>query len=404
MSSHNLTDKQAQAFLAQAPIGAKLADGEGLYLYKRNHGCCWRIRYRLSGKERLYTIGDYPAYSLKSAREELFSVKKLVAEGIDPVLNRKLRVVENQNNLANSLNEVADAWFGKQQHEWSDIHYKKSRRAYERDIAPTLGHLPVAKITSPLIFEALKTVWSRGAKETAHRILQHLQGIFQYAVASGFCANNPATAVTELLPSKRPQGHMHAVLSTIELQEIFRRAELAHLETETRLAHKLCAFTAMRISNVVEARWEEFDLEADVPVWSIPREKMKTKSKLVNHRIPIHEPLLTELRNWKKVCRANKGYVFPSDNQVGHLTREAVEKAYRVTLKLKGLHTPHGWRAALATLARDHGFDRDVVSLALDHVHDNKTEVAYDRGERFKQRVELFRWWASLLTSTGEDL
>ena len=88
MSSHNLTDKQAQAFLAQAPIGAKLADGEGLYLYKRNHGCCWRIRYRLSGKERLYTIGDYPAYSLKSAREELFSVRKLVAEGIDPVLNR----------------------------------------------------------------------------------------------------------------------------------------------------------------------------------------------------------------------------------------------------------------------------------------------------------------------------
>ena len=37
--------------------------------------------------------------------------------------------------------------------------------------------------------------------------------------------------------------------------------------------------------------------------------------------------------------------------------------------------------------------------LALDHAHDNEVARAYDRGERFTQRVELFNWWGEQLAA-----
>lgn len=58
-----------------------------------------------------------------------------------------------------------------------------------------------------------------------------------------------------------------------------------------------------------------------------------------------------------------------------------------------------GWRSAFSTLARNEGFARDVVELALDHAHDNEVARAYDRGERFTQRVELFKWWGEQLAA-----
>ncbi len=79
--------------------------------------------------------------------------------------------------------------------------------------------------------------------------------------------------------------------------------------------------------------------------------------------------------------------------------RKSIEKDYRVTLGLEGKHSPHGWRSAFSTLARDHGFARDVVELALDHAHDSEVARADDRGERFTQRVQLFNWWGEQLAA-----
>ncbi len=57
------------------------------------------------------------------------------------------------------------------------------------------------------------------------------------------------------------------------------------------------------------------------------------------------------------------------------------------------------WRSSSSTLARDNGTARDVVELALDHVHDNEVARAYDRGERFDERVKLFDWWGKQLAA-----
>jgi len=52
-----------------------------------------------------------------------------------------------------------------------------------------------------------------------------------------------------------------------------------------RMAHCLCAFSAARISNVVEAKWREFNLESDVATWIIPRAKMKSRDRHHDHKV-----------------------------------------------------------------------------------------------------------------------
>ena len=392
-----LSDKAVKAFVAKAERGKKLADGGGLHLFiTPAGGSTWRIKYRLDGKEKIYSIGPYPLVPLAGARAELTEVKSLLLEGKDPVDNRRINRAAHAASSDNTFQFVAQEWLTMQRKEWSVTHHTKSSRAFERDIYPKLGKLPIASITPAMVATAIQDINKRDVLETATRILQHLNGVFRYAQAKGLCRDNPAAPAREVLPRKKDSGRMPALLDYVALGEVLRRAQLARLSPSVHLAHRLCAFTASRIGNIVNAEWSEFQLDGEQPVWTIPRAKMKVTNRDIDHRVPLCNEIAEELRRWQAMI-GKKGYVFPSPAGGKHIGRESIEKAYRVTLSLAGKHSPHGWRSAFSTLARDQGFERDVVELALDHAHDNEVARAYDRGERFVQRVELFNWWGAQL-------
>jgi len=58
-------------------------------LVKPNGGKYFRLDYRIHGKRKTYAIGVYPETSLKKARQIRDTVKKQIAEGIDPMLEKK---------------------------------------------------------------------------------------------------------------------------------------------------------------------------------------------------------------------------------------------------------------------------------------------------------------------------
>lgn len=394
-----LTDKALKAFVAQMSHGKKLSDGGGLYLLITPSGSAsWRIKYRIEGKEKTYSIGNYPDVSLAAARIELREVKALLREHKDPVTERRVNRAASAACADNTFRAVAQDWLTMKQKEWSAGHHTKSARAFERDIYPALGNLPVASITPAMVAKAIEDIHKRDVLETATRILQHLNGVFRFAQAKGLCRDNPALPARELLPRKKDTGRMPALLDWNSLGDILRRAEAARLSPSVRMAHRLCAFTATRIGNVVDAEWKEFHLDDAQPVWIIPRKKMKVTTRDIDHRVPLSPEIADELRRWRDLF-GGKGYVFPSPQGGNHIGRESIEKVYRVTLALGGKHSPHGWRSAFSTLARDNGFARDVVELALDHAHDNAVARAYDRGERFDDRIKLLQWWGGQLAA-----
>ena len=409
MHTPTVTDKNVKAFASKGFLERDgkqiktLWDGGGLHLDITSAGSAvWRIKYRHDRKERSYTIGAYPKVGLKEARQERERVKALLREGRDPVQDRRLQVAAATTAAGNTFADIMRSWleYERNRKSWSLIHYTKSKRALERDVIPYLGKLPVADITPVMVTNMVKAITARGVRDTAAKILQHVTGVFEYAQAHGLRNDNPARPAQKVLPKADVTKRRPALLDWAQLGDVLRRAEAANLSRAVRMAHRLTAFTVARISNIVQAEWKEFDLDAEVPLWTIPRAKMKAHDRLHDHKVVLCPKIAEELREWREVM-GGKGYLFPGAAGGQHVTREALEKAYRVTLGLEDKHTPHGWRAAFATLARDESegnFGREVVELTLDHVADTDVARAYDRGERLTQRLKLMTWWGEQLT------
>jgi integrase len=395
-----------KAFLAAGPpIGRerKVSDGGGLYIVVTRKGASiWVLRFSLAGRPRNYSIGAYPVVTLEEARRQRDQIKAQIAQGVDPVAARRVRRATLAIASDNTFTTAYLAWLDKKAVEWSAIHLKTSKQAIERDVLPKLGRLPVGEITPALLTPVIEAIAKRGAVDTAYKILQHCSGIFRLSQAKGWCKDNPAIPIHEVLPRRKNGLGMPAVLDFPGLGEILRKADTARLSPAVRMAHRLAAFSTARMGNVTQAEWSEFHLDEETPYWLIPRRKMKAHDRPHDHKIILCRPIAQELLAWRTLMDGD-GYLFPTPTRAGNgdqpISREAVEKAYRETLGLKDRHTPHGWRAAFSTLAKDNGFSRDVVELALDHVHDNDVVRAYDRGERMAERIKLMDWWGDHLAA-----
>jgi hypothetical protein len=104
---------------------------------------------------------------------------------------------------------------------------------------------------------------------------------------------------------------MAALLEFPALGQVLRDAAEAtatsRLSPVVHLAHRLCAFTAARIGNVVETEWAELNLETTPPKWTIPRRKMKARDRHHDHVIILPESIAHELRAWRQAARSLAG-------------------------------------------------------------------------------------------------
>lgn len=350
--------------------------------------------HRYGEKQRRYAIG---AVSLAQARAERDVVKGLLREGVDPVAARRIRKASNVAASAETFEKIADQWLAKNKRFWSGIHYEKSTAAFARDVFPVIGRLPIADITPAVVASVITKIQKRGVDETASKILQHINGVFRYAQALGLRNDNPAEPVRELIPKKRVVTPRPAIIDITELRTVLDEADRADVSEQVRLCSRLVAFSASRIGPAVEAEWSEFNLDAPVPTWTIPRAKQKAKDRPHPHIVYFGPYFAAELRQWKKRT-GGKGYVFRGQQGRKFIGREAVEKLYADVLGLKGRMSPHSWRTAFSSLMRDAGHPRDVVELCLDHVRDPSAVLrAYDRGTRTDARIEVARAWDALL-------
>jgi hypothetical protein len=86
-----LTDVQIRkAKAADKPY--KLTDGGGLHVYVTSAGGkLWRLRYEFERKEKLLSIGPCPSVGLAETREVATNAKRLLREGKDPAVEKRLR-------------------------------------------------------------------------------------------------------------------------------------------------------------------------------------------------------------------------------------------------------------------------------------------------------------------------
>jgi hypothetical protein len=204
-SSSGLTDTKVKALKPESKA-YKVSDGAGLYLLVNPTGSkLWRLKYRIHGAEKVLSIGAYPDISIKMAREQRDEARRVIAQGGDPMADRKAAKVAERIALNNSFESIARTWWAAWSAHRAERHATYVIRRLEADVFPAIGDRPVAEIQAPELVDMVRTIAKRGALDMAARALQTTGQIFRYAIAHGHASRNPASDVkaSDILPSRR---------------------------------------------------------------------------------------------------------------------------------------------------------------------------------------------------------
>ena len=372
----------------------KLSDGKGLYLLVNPVGSkLWRCKYRVLGKEKVMSLGAYPEVSLAQARDCVAAARKKLATGIDPMVLRKADKVATRRAAENSFETVARLWWAHWKPARSDQHAGQVMRRFEANVFPHIGARPVAEIQAPELVAMLKSIEARGVNDLAKRALQTSGQVFRYAIAHGLAKRNPATDIkpSDVLASRQKQNL--ARIDGKELPQLLRHIEGYKGAATTRLAMKLMAMTFVRTTELIGARWEEFDLDA--ARWDIPAERMKMKTP---HIVPLSAQALNLLKTLQ-LLTGHSALLFPGErDHEKSMSNNTILKALE-RMGYKGRMTGHGFRGVASTLLHEMGFDHAHIELQLAHQERDEVSAAYNHATYLKQRSKMMQHWADYLDS-----
>jgi integrase len=380
----------------------KLFDGGGLHLLiNPAGGRLWRWKYRFAGAEKLMALGRYPEVSLADARERRDAARKRLANGIDPMAERKAERLKETTQAVGSFNSVAALWLEHWRDGKSARHADSVERRMKADILPCLGVRPIAGIEAPELVSMVKAIEGRGARDIAKRALETTGQIFRYAIAHGYARRNPASEIrpNDILKSARKVNY--ARVDAKELPALLKAIEVYKGTPVTRLAVKLMALTFVRTSELIGARWEEFDLEARR--WSIPASRMKMRTP---HIVPLSKQAMEVLDLLRTLSRADEpgaeDLLFPGERDSRRpISNMTILKSLE-RMGFKGRMTGHGFRGLASTVLHEQRYAHEHIELQLAHAPRNAVSAAYNHALYLEPRAKMMDDWANFLDRTRQ--
>lgn len=373
----------------------KLFDGAGLFLLIEPSGAKgWRLKYRYGGKEKLISLGVYPAIPLKKAREERDKYRGALERGIDPSLAKKSEKEEEAKKAATTFEAVAREW----QQTRSALAPKTAyvvRRRLELDILPPIGKVPVADLTPKMILNGvLRPMERRGAVELAHRARSIISQILRYAVACDYVERDVSADLKGAIQPFKRTSHMAAPAKDPKAAGAILRAIDGYDGSPiVAAALRLHPLVATRPGELRHMEWAEIDLEEGL--WSIPAGKMKMR---VDHVVPLSRQAVAILEGLRPLTGGGR-YVFPSVRSTSRpISDNTLNAAHRRLGIGKEELVSHGWRAVFRTLADEVLQERvDFIEHQLAHVVKDPNGRAYNRTAFLADRERMMQRWADYL-------
>jgi integrase len=387
----------------------KLTDAKGLYLEVKPNGVkAWRYRFELvrdgERKESVFAIGEYVAapasetpeqaaarksggrFTLAEAREQRAKARALVKQGLNPAHQRHLSRITREQENATTFGSVAREWLALK--DWEQVTKDRRLAMLKRVVFPSIGQLPVKQITPAHVLDILKTT-AKHAPTVAAEAKRTMSGVFELAVSTLRAEADPVYPVRKALPANKTQ-HKRA-LAADEIGQLLR--DLAEYERnfQTVAAFRLMWLTLCRPSEVIEARWSEFDL--DSAIWRIPAERMKTRKA---HAVPLPTQAVELLRAVYGVT-GGRTHVFPNrDDRTQPMTDAALRQALK-NLGWSGKYSPHATRTTGSTRLNELGYAADWIERQLAHVEPNAVRRTYNHADYLVDRTKMMQQWADML-------
>jgi integrase len=392
-----LTNAVVKAAKTQARA-YKMADGQGLYLHVAPTGTkSFRLRYRdQDGREQTLTFG---AISLAEASARRDVARAAIARGEDP---------RPDASAVTSFEGAARAWHAHRASGWSPVHAVDVIESLERDVFAAIGAIALESITRPMVLDVLERVEARGAIETARRLRQRIEAVFEFARAKGWTSiDNPAD-VREALAAAPASGRQAALVEVAELRALVANVDTLDAAPILRQASRFLALTAVRMAALRGMEWCEVeDLDGDAPIWRVPAARMKLgaankRDPANDHIVPLSAPaaaILRAIRARMAVPGEPSSFVFPGRAGAQPIGAGAIGELY-FRAGFGGRHVPHGWRASFSTVMNERRPEcRADIDRTLGHMPKDmkKVELAYNRAKHIIARRALLEEWAEIL-------
>jgi len=376
---HKLTTRAVDGF----KDAGRYSDGGGLYCKVFKGGSkSWVFMWSRGGKRREMGMGSLSTISLKDAREKASQMRRLVAEGKDPISER-------DKSGEPTFLECALQYISDHEKNWKNEKHIYQWRQTLTVYAKPLHHMRVSQITTPDVLAVLKPIWLV-KHETASRLRSRIEAVLDYATAMHWRSGiNPAIwrgNLKSLLPkiSKASRVVHHKSMDIDDLPSFMTK--LKDRDGITSLLVEFVILTACRSIEAREAVWPEINLEKGV--WTIPKERMKAGRE---HIVPLSKQAITILTQLEDMRQCD--LIFPHPNTLKPLSVNAP----RALMKRMGRdETLHGFRATFKSWATDRTtIQREVIEMALAHKIGNNVEASYLRTTAIEKRRKLMEQWAN---------
>ncbi|EEW1938210.1 DUF4102 domain-containing protein [Escherichia coli] len=396
----------------------KLTDGFGMFLRVTPKGSkYWQMAYRFEGKQKLFSIGVYPAVSLSDARQRRDEARRLLAQGIDPNAKKQAEVKELKAKRDNtrSFRTVAKAWFATKT-KWSDDYGDAVWKRLETYVFPVIGDKDVAELDTGDLLVPVKKVEALGYLEVAMRIQQYITAILRHAVQQKLIRHNPAYDMEVAV--QKPQTEHRPALELEEIPQLLNKIAEYKGRRLTILAIQLNLMIFIRSSELRFARWSEIDFKSKL--WVIPEQreaienvkhstrgaKMKRK-----HFVPLCKQamkILKEIRQLTYEEGQDDGLIFTGCyDSFKPMSENTINKALRnMGYDTKQDICGHGFRTLACSALIESGlWSEDAVELQMSHKESNSVRAAYThKAKHLEQRRLMLQWWADFLDANSNDM
>ena len=396
----------------------KLTDGFGMFLRVTPKGSkYWQMAYRFEGKQKLFSIGVYPAVSLSDARQRRDEARRLLAQGIDPNAKKQAEVKELKAKRDNtrSFRTVAKAWFSTKT-KWSDDYGDAVWKRLETYVFPVIGDKDVAELDTGDLLVPVKKVEALGYLEVAMRIQQYITAILRHAVQQKLIRHNPAYDMEGAV--QKPQTEHRPALELEEIPQLLNKIAEYKGRRLTILAIQLNLMIFIRSSELRFARWSEIDFKSKL--WVIPEQreaienvkhstrgaKMKRK-----HFVPLCKQamkILKEIRQLTYEEGQDDGLIFTGCyDSFKPMSENPINKALRnMGYDTKQDICGHGFRTLACSALIESGlWSEDAVELQMSHKESNSVRAAYThKAKHLEQRRLMLQWWADFLDANSNDM
>jgi integrase len=324
---------------------------------------------------------------LADARQEWRNAYERLKAGLDPRPSEGASTPSA--DTADIFRVVAADWLKRDQRE--NRSHDEVKRIIDKEVLPTLGHLPIAAITRRQLGNLFDDITDRGAPTLARRCHAHLHRMFRWSVGRGIIETSPMV----YLPKPGEEVKRKRVLSDVEIKLLWDAA--LQIGWPFGDVYRLLLLTCARRDEIGELQRHEIDGDTihlkgdrtknnedhDIPLSTMAREIIDAAPRISGCPFVFSTTGTTAVSGWSNA-------------------KESLDKIMQANAegKLEGWRI-HDIRRTVATGLERLGVKQQVVEALLNHTAGSKVGITavYQRYAYETEKRQALKTWAKHVAS-----